>query len=130
MDESAGKVTGEHQWSVDESFAALYAELRTLAHSRLQHNEPITLLNTTALVHESYLGLVQAGGVKTWDRPQYLAYAASAMPSLHGQWGRRGRLDWWRFRCLRVRDLVRVVSRAAFLLFLPDLAATGTGRGF
>src|SRR5215469_18701224 len=26
MDESADKVTGEHQWSVDESFAALYPE--------------------------------------------------------------------------------------------------------
>lgn len=93
MEKSAGKTTGEHQWSVDQSFAALYAELRVLAHSRLQHNEPITLLNTTALVHESYLRLVQAGGVKTWDRPQFLAYAASAMRSIIVDCVRRRRAE-------------------------------------
>ena len=93
MDKSAGKSTGDHQWSVDESFAALYVELRALAHSRLKHNEPITLLNTTALVHESYLRLVQAGGVRTWERPQFLAYAASAMRSIIVDFVRRRRAE-------------------------------------
>ena len=43
-----------------ELFASAYGELRLLAHSRLRdtHN---TLLDTTALVHESFVRFVQAG---------------------------------------------------------------------
>lgn len=93
MDDSASRVTGGQHRSTDECYAALYAELRSLAHSRLRHNEPITLLDTTALVHESYLRLAQVGAAKDWDRSQFLAYAASAMRSIVVDFVRRRRAE-------------------------------------
>lgn len=44
----------------DELLASVYQELRIVASSRLRQHERSTLLNTTALVHETYLKL--AGG--------------------------------------------------------------------
>ncbi len=44
-----------HTARIDGFFSSLYSDLRRLAHQRLLRNETITLLNTTALVHESYL---------------------------------------------------------------------------
>ena len=41
--------------AIDQLFAAMYPELHQLARARLRHSEPITLLDTTSLVHESYL---------------------------------------------------------------------------
>ncbi len=63
-------------------FALLYRELRRLAHSRLKRSQPCTLLETTALVHETYLRLHRAGYVRIADRTHFLAYAASAMRSI------------------------------------------------
>jgi RNA polymerase sigma factor (TIGR02999 family) len=63
-------------------FALLYSDLRKLAHSRLAKNGRNTLLNTTAVVHEAYLRLAQAGALHTEDRNHYLAYASRAMRSV------------------------------------------------
>ncbi len=63
-------------------FALLYRELKHLAHSRLKRSQPCTLLETTALVHETYLRLHRAGYVRIADRTHFLAYAASAMRSI------------------------------------------------
>lgn len=41
-----------------EAFSLLYDDLRKLARSRLRQHRTITLLDTTSLVHESYLKLV------------------------------------------------------------------------
>ncbi|HKX42364.1 MAG TPA: ECF-type sigma factor [Burkholderiaceae bacterium] len=57
----------------------LYDELHRLARSRLRHAGDLTLLDTTALVHESYLRIQQAGKVEFSSRGHYLAYAAKAM---------------------------------------------------
>jgi RNA polymerase sigma factor (TIGR02999 family) len=65
-----------------ELFALLYRELRQLAHARLQKNEPITLLDTTSLVHETYLRVARAGRMEIADRAQFLAYAAHVMRSI------------------------------------------------
>ena len=45
---------GEHA-ALGELYARLYPELRRLAHSRMRRSGNITLLDTTSLVHESYL---------------------------------------------------------------------------
>src|SRR5215469_15844744 len=63
-------------------FALLYVELRQLAHARLQKNEPLTLLDTTSLVHETYLRVAKAGRMEIAERPQFLAYAAHVMRSI------------------------------------------------
>ena len=78
-EEGAGKA---HRPAVDESFGELYVELRRIAHSRLRRSEPITLLDTTSLVHESWLKLLHGGAATPSDRSQFLAYASHAMRSI------------------------------------------------
>lgn len=63
-------------------FSLLYADLRQLARQRLKRSAPCTLLDTTALVHEAYLRLHNAGYVHIADRAHFLAYAARAMRSI------------------------------------------------
>jgi RNA polymerase sigma factor (TIGR02999 family) len=66
----------------DAVFAAAYQELRRLAHSRLRDWGRNTLLDTTALVHESYLRLVQTGELKIEDRRAFFGYASQVMRSV------------------------------------------------
>ena len=66
----------------DTLFAVLYQDLRKLARSRLRQNETITLLDTTSLVHESYLKLVGAESVLVQDRHHFFAYASKVMRSV------------------------------------------------
>jgi RNA polymerase sigma factor (TIGR02999 family) len=68
--------------STQELFAALYQDIRRLAHARLQRNEPMTLLDTTSLVHETFLRIVKAGRVEAAERPRFLAYTAQVMRSI------------------------------------------------
>jgi RNA polymerase sigma factor (TIGR02999 family) len=68
--------------AVDAMFAATYRELRQLAHSRLRGSGHNTVLDTTALVHESYLRLSQAGELRFPDRPRFLVYAGRVMRSI------------------------------------------------
>ena len=66
-------------WGADQLFDQLYDALRRLAHSRLRRNEPITLLDTTSLVHESYLRLASSAPECFADRAQFLGYASRVM---------------------------------------------------
>lgn len=63
-------------------FVVLYQDLRKLARSRLRKNETITLLDTTSLVHESYLRYLNARELEFSDRGKFFAYAASVMRSV------------------------------------------------
>src|SRR5262249_43182123 len=66
----------------DALFAAAYRELRRLAHARLYAGGRNTTLDTTALVHESYLRLVQTGELTLDDRRAFFAYASRVMRSV------------------------------------------------
>ena len=57
----------------------IYGQLRAMAHHRLRDERPGHTLNTTALVHEAYLKLVdiQAAGFR--DRAHFLSMASRAM---------------------------------------------------
>jgi len=66
----------------DRLFAAAYAELRQLARSRLRSGGRNTVLDTTALVHESYLRFVSGGQLRSEDRRAFFAYAARVMRSV------------------------------------------------
>jgi RNA polymerase sigma factor (TIGR02999 family) len=68
--------------AVEQLFEFLYDDLRKLAHVRLRRNGSVTLLDTTALVHESYLRLLQAGSLDANDRGQFMSYAARVMRSI------------------------------------------------
>jgi RNA polymerase sigma factor (TIGR02999 family) len=68
--------------AVDQLFAALYTEFRQIAHARLRKSAPLTLVETTVLVNESYLRLVRTGKLAVNDRVHFLAYAARVMRSI------------------------------------------------
>jgi len=63
-------------------FAELYPDLRHLAHARLRRHQAPGFLDTTSLVHESYLRFLKAGEVEVGDRAHFLAYAARVMRSV------------------------------------------------
>jgi len=77
----AGARQGDHV-ALDQLFSELYRDLRQIAHARLRRHEPPTLLDTTSLVHESYLRFLKSGQVRLTDRAHFLAYASRVMRSV------------------------------------------------
>ena len=77
MDGATADSTG-----IDRLYSAFYDDLHRLAHQRLFRNERITLLNTTVVVHESYLRFLSAGRLNITDRAEFLRYAAAVMRSV------------------------------------------------
>src|SRR5690606_9869964 len=67
------------QNAVDGLLPLLYGELHAMAHRQLSHNRFNQTLNTTALVHEAYLKLVDAEGARFEDRNHFFAVSARAM---------------------------------------------------
>ena len=65
-----------------QAFTLLYDDLRRLARSRLRQHRTMTLLDTTSLVHESYLRLVGQESLAVEDRHHFFAYAARVMRSV------------------------------------------------
>ncbi|MEQ1684595.1 MAG: ECF-type sigma factor [Burkholderiaceae bacterium] len=62
---------------------ATYAELKKIARARLHASGPLTQLNTTALVNESYLRLsARAEQLQFPSEGHYYAYAAKVMRSI------------------------------------------------
>jgi RNA polymerase sigma factor (TIGR02999 family) len=66
----------------DALFTAAYGELRKLARSRLRDGGRNTVLDTTALVHESYLRFIHSGQLRSEDRRAFFAYASRVMRSV------------------------------------------------
>ncbi len=65
--------------AIGQIYAHLYSDLRGMAHRRIRHLNDRALLDTTSLVHESYLKLIKTGSLSVENRHQFLAYAASVM---------------------------------------------------
>lgn len=65
-----------------QAFSLLYEDLRRLARSRLRQHQTMTLLDTTSLVHESYLKLVGNASLAVEDRHHFFAYASRVMRSV------------------------------------------------
>jgi RNA polymerase sigma factor (TIGR02999 family) len=64
-------------------FEAAYAELHRLAQSRLRtRGGRNTVLDTTSLVHESFLRYVNAGELRAEDRRAFFSYASRVMRSV------------------------------------------------
>jgi RNA polymerase sigma factor (TIGR02999 family) len=63
-------------------FDATYQELRGLARARLARGGRGTLLDTTALVHESFLRFANAGDLRLEDRQHFMRYASHVMRSV------------------------------------------------
>lgn len=65
--------------ALDEVFTLVYAELRQRAKAQRRRWSGDNTLDTTALVHEAYLKLVDQSSAKWNDRAHFLAVAARAM---------------------------------------------------
>src|SRR5258708_4099375 len=64
---------------LDELLPLVYSELRRLAHSYLARERTGITLQTTALVHEAYLKLIDQHSVDFKNRGQFFALSAQAM---------------------------------------------------
>jgi RNA polymerase sigma factor (TIGR02999 family) len=74
---------------VDRLLPLVYRELHAVAHRQLRHQRPGQTLNTTALVHEAYLKLVDQTRADYQDRGHFLAVAAVAMRHILVDYARR-----------------------------------------
>lgn len=63
-------------------FEITYPELRALARSRLSRGGRHTVLDTTALVHESFMRFAAARQLQIDDRQHFMRYAAHVMRSV------------------------------------------------
>jgi len=66
----------------EKLFVVAYDELRSLARAQLRDGGRNTLLDTTVLVHESFMRFVQAGQLHGEEEGQFYCYAARVMRSV------------------------------------------------
>lgn len=74
-------IGGGDRAAVERLMALLYDDLHRLAHRRLAAG-PAQPLQTTELVHESYLRFLRTGALEVADRSHFLAYASRVMRSI------------------------------------------------
>jgi len=72
-------ITGPARQALDRLVPVLYERLREQAHYRLQGAPAESSLNTTGLVHETYLRLLGSPDVALLPRAHFLAIASRAM---------------------------------------------------
>ena len=77
-----GRIQAGDPAARDALFAAAYAELHRLARARLRDGGRDSVLDTTCLVHESYLRFVSSGELRAEDRRAFFAYASQVMRSV------------------------------------------------
>ncbi len=108
---------------LDRLFPLVYDELRAVAHNRLAAERDGHTLNTTALVHETYVKLVDQTRVQWRDRAHFFAVAARAMRRILVDHARRHATDkrggGLRRVPLEVAELT-VTERAEVLIEIDD----------
>ncbi len=70
---------GGDSGAVDRLFPLVYDDLHRIAHRQLRRERPGHTLNTTAIVHEAYLDLVDQSRVQWVDRAHFVGAAAFVM---------------------------------------------------
>jgi RNA polymerase sigma factor (TIGR02999 family) len=108
----------------DRLFPLVYEELRRIAHRQLGRERAGHTLDTTALVHEAYLKLVDQTQVQWVDRSHFLAVAAQAMRRILVDYARRYASDKRGGAPMRVSltDATIVAEQRADLLLALDEA--------
>ena len=82
LTELLGRMQAGDARAGDALFTAAYAELHRLARARLRDGGRDAVLDTTCLVHESYLRFVHSGELRAADRRAFFAYASQVMRSV------------------------------------------------
>lgn len=75
--------------SLDDWMPRVYEDLRAIAHRHLRRETPGHTLNTTALVHESYLSLARSSDLEWESRAHFFAIASRAMRHILVDYARR-----------------------------------------
>jgi RNA polymerase sigma factor (TIGR02999 family) len=65
--------------ALDELTPLVYGELRRLAHQHMHHEKPGHLLQTSALINEAYLRLIEERGIKWESRRHFFGIATRLM---------------------------------------------------
>lgn len=76
------RVTEGDRAALDLIYGSLYPDLRRVARARLAQQGRADSMNTTTLVHESFMRLVRARDLQIEDRHHFFAYAAKTMRSV------------------------------------------------
>ena len=74
---------------MDRLFPLVYDQLRGMAHGRIRRQYSGQTLNTTGLVHEAYLKLIDQTRAQWNDRNHFLAVASVAMRHILVDYARR-----------------------------------------
>jgi RNA polymerase sigma factor (TIGR02999 family) len=82
LDDLLGLANNGDQSASERLFEITYKELRALARSQLKSVRRDTLLETTELLHESYLRFRKAGNFFGTNSAQFFLYAARVMRSV------------------------------------------------
>jgi RNA polymerase sigma factor (TIGR02999 family) len=75
-------IDGAADSALDAAFVAWYPELKKMAHARLRGTGLNGSIQTTALVHDSYLKLAGGRELAFADRLQFLAYSSRVLRSI------------------------------------------------
>ena len=87
------RLSGGDQDALTELMPLMYGELHSLASSYLRRERPDHTLQTTALVHEAYLRLVNQNDAQWNERGHFLAVAAQIMRRILVDHARRRKSD-------------------------------------
>lgn len=79
--------------ALDAIVDALYPDLHRMAEAQLAKNCPITLLDATSMVHETYERLRGAARIDASCRGQFMAYASQVMRSVIVDFARKRRAE-------------------------------------
>lgn len=85
--------TGSNTAAVNLLFNETYSELKRLARRRLGRERVAGALDTTSVVHESYLRFLSADRIEIRDRAHFIAYASKVMRSVIVDMVRRASAD-------------------------------------
>ncbi len=89
--ELLAKWQGGNQQALQALIPVVYQELRALAHRYLRAERPGHTLQSTALVHEAYLRLVDQSPARIQDRAHFVGIAAKLMRQILVDYARRRR---------------------------------------
>lgn len=132
----AGEVTnlirearGGSREALDRLLPVVYEELRRMAHRALRRERANHTLNTTALVHEAYLRLLDQDRADWHDRAHFLAIAATAMRRILVDYARRQKRlkRGGERRAVTLEDAMLVADQRADTLIALDEALSSLG---
>jgi len=109
--------------ALDRLVPVVYDELRRIAHGQLRREDAGHTLNTTALVHEAYLKLVDLRAVQWQDRMHFFAVAARVMRQVlidYARGRKRGKRGGDAVRIPLAHDLDAAVEQPELLLELDE----------